>query len=173
MDDSKHQQDEIIMNCTTLPSVDEKTPHEIALARCNCLIERYYDWKKKNHEKSDWAQRTALIFTAITPVLLLIHSDYVKLVAATTSAVAAIATGLLAISGWRENYIRYGYTWHALQTEKYRYLTHATTEYSECDEENATRNFANRIEQLVMAEVTDWRTEMQRLEKSNRPNASS
>lgn len=156
-----------------LPNDDGKTLHEIALARCNCLIERYYGWKKDNHEKSVRAQRTALIFTAITPVLLLIPWDYMRLVAASTSAIAAIATGLLAISGWRENYIRYGYTWHALQTEKYRYLTHATAEYSDCDEETATRNFANRIEQLVMAEVTDWRTEMQRLEKSNRPNATN
>jgi hypothetical protein len=114
---SKQRQDEMIQNCSKLPNDDGKNPHAIALARCNCLIERYYGWKKENHEKSDRAQRTALIFTAITPVLLLIPWDYAKFVAASTSAMAAIATGLPAISGWRENYIRYGYIWHALQTE--------------------------------------------------------
>ena len=121
-------------------------------------MDRYLRWKKQNHWKSDLAQRSALIFTAITPVLLLIPWNHADLLGAGASAVAAIATGLLAISGWRENYIRYGYIWHALQTEKYRYLTH----YSDSNKEAA--NFASRIEQLVMTEVADWRTEMQRVE---------
>jgi len=154
------------MNCSELPNDDCDIPREIALARCNCLMERYLRWKKKNHKYSDWAQGIALVFTAITPVLLLVPRNDVKLIAAAASAVAAIATGLLAIFGWRENYIRYGYTWHALQAEKYRYLTYATAEYPECDKESATRNFAKRIEQLAMLEVTDWRTEMQRVENS-------
>jgi hypothetical protein len=84
-------------------------------------------------------------------------------VAAVTAAGAAIATGLLAISGWRDNYIRYGYVWHALQTEKYRYLTQATTEYSDCDKEKAARYFASRIEQLIIEEVTEWRAEVERV----------
>ncbi len=155
------------MDCSKLPE-DEKTTHQIALARCNCLIDRYLLWKKENHEKSNQAQHVALILTAITPVLLLIPWDYVKILAAVTSAGAAIATGLLAIYGWRENYIRYGYLWHALQTEKYRYLTHTTKYYPDSDEEKAAQNFAKRIEQLVMAEVTDWRAEMQRVEQQNR-----
>jgi hypothetical protein len=72
------------------------------------------------------------------------------------------------ISSWRENYIRYGYVWHALQCERYRYLTHATEEYSDSDEEKAARNFASRVEQLVMAEVTDWQALMERVEQENR-----
>jgi len=104
-------------NCSKLPE-DGKTTHEIALARCECLMDRYLRWKKKDHKKSDRAQRAALIFTAITPVLLLIPWNYVNLLGAAASAVATIATGLLAISGWRENYIRYGYMWHMLQEAK-------------------------------------------------------
>jgi hypothetical protein len=159
---------------------DGKTTHENALALCDCLIHQYLRWKKRNHLKSNLAQYTALILTAITPVLLLIpvnseHGEYVKLLAAAASAVAAIATGLLAISGWRENFIRYGYVWHALQTEKCRYLTRATKEYAVSDvndkaqkKETAARYFARNIEQLVMAEVTDWRALMQDVESGNR-----
>jgi len=156
-------------DCSKLPEDNQDSIREIALARCNCLMARYLSWKKDNHQHSNRAQYTALIFTAITPVLLLIPWDYTKLLGAATSAVATIATGLLAIYGWRENYIRYGYVWHVLQVEKYRYLTHATEEYSNSDKEKAAKNFASRIEQIVMTEVTDWRAEMQRVEEKN-PN---
>jgi hypothetical protein len=165
MDDSRREKDKN-NDCSQLPE-DSEAAQVVAVARCNCLIDRYLRWKKKNHEKSDQAQRAALILTAITPVLLLVPWDYVNILAAATSARVAIATGLLHIYGWRENYIRYGYTWHALQTEKYRYLTHATKDYPEDDREKAAQTFARRIEQLVMAEVTDWRSEMQRIEKQN------
>ena len=155
-------------DCSKLPE-DGKPTRDIALARCDCLIDQYLRWKKENLRNSNRAQRAALIFTAITPVLLLIPWDYVNLLGAAASAMAAIATGLLAISSWRENYIRYGYVWHALQSERYRYLTHATEEYSDSDkEEKAARNFASRIEQLVMAEVTDWQALMERVEQQNR-----
>ncbi len=153
-------------DCYKFPDEEGKSTRELALARCNCLMDRYLRWKKENHKKSNRAQYVALILTAATPVLLLIPSnnipsDYVRLVAAASSALAAIATGVLAINGWRDNYIRYGSIWHALQTEKYLYLTHATTEYSGA-EEKAARNFANRIEHLVIDEVTNWQALMQR-----------
>src|SRR5215212_7228273 len=155
-------------DCSKLP--EEGTTHQIALNRCNCLIDQYRGWKRQNHRKSDRAQRAALIFTAITPVLLLIDWDYTKIIGAAASTIAAIATGLLAISGWRENYVRYGYVWHALQCERYRYLTRATEEYSYSDgdkqaAEKAARKFARNIENIVMAEVTDWQALMERVEQ--------
>jgi hypothetical protein len=146
---------------------DENATRLIALARADCLMDRYLRWKMRNHRYSNLAQGVALVFTAITPVILL-SGDNARIVGAATAAIAAIATGLLNFTGWRDNYIRYGYTWHSLQTEKYRYLTRATKEYLACDEDEAVRKFANRIENLVMAEVTDWRTEMQRAEQQAR-----
>lgn len=151
---------------------DGTTTHQIALARCNCLMNRYLRWKRRNHRYSNLAQGVALIFTAITPVVLLFFSgEDAKVVGAATSAIAAIATGFLAFTGWRENYIRYGYTWHSLQTEKYRYLTRATKEYRSSDAEEAARLFAARVENLVMAEVTDWRAEMRAVEQQGRGNS--
>jgi len=145
-------------------NVDSSNLREDALARCDCLIQQYLDWKKKNHWQSTLAQGVALVSTALIPVILLLQWNYVKIVGAALSAVAAIATGLLAINGWRENFIRYGYIYHMLQVEKYLYKAQAAKEYPENDPPKATRNFVKRIEGLVTLDVTEWRTEMQRIE---------
>ena len=62
------------------------------------------------------------------------------------------------ISSWRDQYVRYGYVWHALQTEKFLYLTGAAKEYQNCDPDEAARRFVSRIAQLVQEEVSQWRT---------------
>ena len=161
-------------DCSNLPE-DEKTTHEVALARCNCLMERYLRWKKRDYTKSVWCLRIVLFSTTVTPLILLRPKAHAlgvddNFIGAIVSAVAAFTTGLSAISGWRENYIRYGYMWHALQSEKYRYLTRATEEYSDSDDEKRetdARAFGRRIEELVMAEVADWRAAAERFEQQN------
>lgn len=150
------------VDCSKLRE-EGKNPRQIALDRCNCLIDQYLDWKKKNHRRSNWAQGAALVFTAVIPVVLLSQGAYTKIVGAALSALATIATGLLNINGWRENFIRYGYIYHMLQVEKYLYLAHATRDYPDSDPPTAFKNFAKRIEGLVTLDVTEWRTEMQRI----------
>ncbi len=149
------------VDCSKLPD-EGKDPNQIALDRCDCLIQQYLRWKKANLKRSTLAQGIALIFTAVIPVVLLLPWKYVNIVGAAFSAVAAIATGLLAINGWRENFIRYGYIYHMLQVEKYLYKAQATKDYA--DPEKAIRNFVKRVEGLVTLDVTEWRTEMQRIE---------
>jgi hypothetical protein len=142
---------------------------DIALKRCKDLLDHYLRLKMESTNLSHGFQIASLILTAITPVLLLIPSNnegYVKILAAATSAGAAISTGLLSIYGWRETYVRSGYTYHALESEMNRYLTQASDDYA--NKEKATQNFAKRIEEIYMAEVTDWRSEMQRI-KQQRP----
>lgn len=150
----------------TLLDDDENPTHQIALARCNCLMDRYLRWKKRNHLYSDIAQGVALVFTAITPVVLLMGDGNgdVKILGAATAAIATVATGLLNFTDWRDNYVRYGHTWHLLQIEKYRYLTGTTKVYRSFeDKEEAAKKFAERIEKMLMAEVADWRAEMERI----------
>lgn len=142
-----------------------KTQSQIALDRCDCLIQQYLNWKKENHQRSNLAQGVALVFTAFIPVILLVPWEHVNIIGAVFSTIAAIATGLLAINGWRENFIRYGYIYHMLQVEKYLYITQATKEYPDNDPQKATRNFVKRIEGLVTLDVTEWRTEMQRIDE--------
>jgi uncharacterized protein DUF4231 len=155
------------MDCSKLPE-EGKTPGQIVLDRCNCLIDQYLQWKKENHGKSNRAQAVALIFTATIPIVLLLPWSYVNIVGAAFSAIAAIATGLLAIGGWRDNFIRYGYIYHMLQVEKYLYLAHATNEYPDDNQKESDKNFAKRIEGLVTLDVTEWRTEMQRIEERSK-----
>jgi hypothetical protein len=71
---SLHFQDE---NCTKLLGdvADAKTG-QVALARCDCLMDRYLRWKMANKRKSDLAQGAALIFSALTPVLLLLPGAF-------------------------------------------------------------------------------------------------
>jgi len=151
------------VDCYKLPA-EGKTADQVALERCDCLIQQYLAWKKENHRRSTLAQGVALVFTGVIPVILLLPWGYVNVVAAAFSALAAIATGLLAINGWRDNFIRYGYIFHMLQVEKFLYIAHATKEYPDNDSQKATKNFVKRIEGLVTLDVTEWRTEMQRIE---------
>jgi Protein of unknown function (DUF4231) len=150
-------------DCSKL-SAEGKSAEKFALERCDCLIQMYLKWKKKNHWQSTLAQGVALVSTAVIPVILLLPWGYVNIVGAAFSALAAIATGLLAINGWRDNFIRYGYIYHMLQVEKFLYLAHATKEYSADGSEKATRTFVKRTEGLVTLDVIEWRTEMQRIE---------
>jgi len=151
------------VDCSKLPE-EGKRSGQFVLDRCNCLIDQYLDWKQKNHRQSNLAQGAALVFTAVIPVVLLLPWRYVNIVGAALSASAAIATGLLAINGWRENFVRYGYIYHMLQIEKYLYLAQAIRDYSDNDSTKAVKNFAKRIEALVTLDVTEWRTEMQRID---------
>jgi hypothetical protein len=144
---------------------------DLALKRCETLIDHYLRLKRESHKLSSRTQIASLVLTAITPVLLLIptNGEYVKILAAATSAGAAISTGLFSIYGWRETYLRSGYTYHALESEMNRYLTQASDDYANLEEEKAAQNFSKRIEEIYMVEVTDWRSEMQRIEQK-RPN---
>ena len=152
------------VDCSKLPE-EGKTPEQIAFERCNCLIDQYLRMKMQNRQWSNWAQGFSLVFTAAIPVVLLLPRDEVNIIGSAFSALAAIATGLLAINGWRENFVRYGYIYHMLQIEKYLYLAQATKEYPDSDPRKAARNFAKRIEELVALDVTEWRTEMQRVDE--------
>jgi hypothetical protein len=148
---------------------------DIALKRCQDLLEQYFRLKMKSYKRSSRTQLASLVLTAITPVLLLIpiSGEYVKLLAAATSVGAAISTGLLSIYGWRETYVRSGYTYHALESEMNRYLTQASDDYANLDKEKAAQNFSKRIEEIYMAEVTDWRSEMQRIEQQRPRNGNN
>jgi len=151
------------VECFKLPA-EGKPVDQVALERCDCLIQQYLAWKKENHGRSTLAQGVALVSTAVIPVILLLPWGYVNIVGAAFSALAAIATGLLAINGWRDNFIRYGYIYHMLQVEKFLFIARATKEYPDNDSQQATGNFVKRIEGLVTLDVTEWRTEMQRIE---------
>src|SRR5215208_30853 len=152
-------------NKLTEKSVEVNSLGQSTLERCDDLIKQYLRWKIENMRRSTLAQSCALVCTVAIPVILLLPWKYVNIVGAGVSALAAIATGLLTINGWRENFIRYGYIYHMLLIEKYLYKANATKDYPDNDPARAARNFAKRIEGLVTLDVTEWRTEMQRIDE--------
>jgi hypothetical protein len=152
------------------PENEAEARAQKTMERCEFLRNQYWGWKIQNMRWSIRVQAAALIFTAAVPVVLLFQGDYVKIVGSGLSALAAIATGLLAINGWRENFIRYGYIYHRLDVEKSLYEARATKEYPADNPKEAAKNFAKRIEGLVMMDVTEWRAEMQRIEEPSQPS---
>jgi hypothetical protein len=149
------------------PENEVETLSRSAIKRCDELRCQYLGWKMMNLRRSNLAQTAALVFTAATPVVLLIQWKYSNIIGAGLSAVAAIATGLLATRGWRENFIRYGYVYHMLDIEKRLYEARATEAYPESDPKTAVRNFIKRVEGLVMMDATEWRAMMRGSEELN------
>jgi hypothetical protein len=79
------------------------------------------------------------------------------------AALAAMAAGLAGIFQWRESYPRFAYVCEALKSERLKYETRTTTDYGQdLDDYQALNHFIIRMETLVMDEVSDWRTQMQR-----------
>jgi uncharacterized protein DUF4231 len=135
-----------------------------AMSRCDALISRYLTDKIKFHRQSNWAQVFALIFTAITPVLLVIPQPWQELtrvLATASTSIATVATGVLAAFRWQESFIRCGYTFHLLESEKFQFQR-GSGQYAGLDEAAATKMFSARVEELVLNEVKDWRSQMVR-----------
>ena len=68
-------------DCSKLPQEESKAPiEEIILARCNCLIDQYLQSKIKTTSDS-FGSGCRLIFIAATPVVLLVPSPRINIVA--------------------------------------------------------------------------------------------
>lgn len=132
------------------------------MERCDKLIKRYLNEKVRFHQKSDWAQMVALVFTAVTPILLIMPrwQEVTRVLATAATSIATVATGVLAAFRWQESYIRCGYTFHLLESEKYQFQTRSGR-YAKLDDQAAAL-FSTRIEELVLMEVADWRSQLQR-----------
>jgi len=119
------------------------------------------DWYGKSRDRNRTAfqlsQSMALIFSGLTPVLIL-WSDLPKTMQALPAALAAILTGLNGIFHWRDNYIIFAYTWNTLANEKIKYETRATEDYeSKVDKECALSNFISNIDKHITNEAQEWR----------------
>jgi hypothetical protein len=135
--------------------------NELALERCHDLIEMYRKLKLRNLIAYKVSVIVAIVFSGLTPVLVL-WSDLPEVLQALPAALAAIATGLSGIFQWKENLVRYGYTKEALESERAKYKTRATEQYgSEVDDPGALDKFVTRVEGIYMAELSDWRTSIQ------------
>jgi len=105
-------------------------------------------------------QTAAIVLAAATPCLIL-WSSIPKGVQALPAALASVAAGLVGTFRWLENKSRFAYTAEALKSERVLYETRTPPRYGPgVTDDEALAAFVSRVEEISMAEVSDWRTDL-------------
>lgn len=145
---------------------------EEALARCEESIQWYKDEMTKSRRYFQWCQFSAIILAAVTPVLVVLQTMFegqqvsIVVLIALFPALTAILTALNASFQWRENWIRFGATAEALMSERVKFRTRSTKEYSTAQsDQKALENFIIRIETMRLGETAAWQ-----LQRSTAPD---
>jgi hypothetical protein len=140
---------------------------QAALQRCEQQISWY-----ERHSNREWRlfvvfQSAAIALAAATPVLIL-WSSLSKVAQALPAACASVAAALVGTFGWLQNKARFASTAEALKSERVRFDTRTPPRYGpEVTEEAALAAFVNRIEEIAMTEVGEWRADLTRTPSSS------
>ncbi len=141
----------------TQPDAEFQEREQKALARYRAEIE-WYGQRKQSHRRTyQILQVCVIVFSSLTPILILIE-PLPKALQALPAALAAILTAVLATFRFQDNYVRFGYTLELLKSESFKYETRSTREYAPgADNQQALEHFIARMEDIIMTEVADWR----------------
>lgn len=133
---------------------------EKALTRCHRLIDLYDKRRSSNRFYYQMSQTVTVVFSALTPVLIL-WTELPKSLQALPAALVAISSALALIFKFRDNYFLFTITWEALNSERTKYETRTTEKYSghSTDEEEALNNFVINMENIITSERLKWITE--------------
>jgi hypothetical protein len=135
-----------------------------------------YQWYAWNAKKSRWAytaaQGAAIVFSAVTPVIVVVGSIPVVLrgVPAVLATIALAASNLF---GWRENWARCIQTAGALERERLWFDTRSGP-YAGVDDANS--RFAQYVisaSAIVTAEYGQWQAELFRRSKADKGHDSA
>ena|ERR1051326_1083651 len=97
-------------------------------------------------------QVAIIVLGALTPILLW-GPDLPRVLQALPSALAAVAAGVSGTFHWRENWASFSSIREALKSERIKYLTRTTDDYSATQDDYwALDHFVERIEALTMSE---------------------
>jgi hypothetical protein len=130
---------------------------EKALNRYEAEIEWYEKAKRNQRRLRQLLQSSVIVFSGLTPLLLLID-NVPKFVQALPAATAAILAALNAAFRVSENYARFSYTLEALKSEKFKFETKAAEIYgTKVNDQKALERFVSKMEELIISEVVDWR----------------
>ncbi|MBT3207055.1 MAG: DUF4231 domain-containing protein [Bacteroidetes bacterium] len=125
----------------------------------------WYDKKAADNQRIyKQLQWLAIIFSAITPVLVAFDSKPKWLIWITVaiSAIVAIATTVIKTFKYQENWINYRTTCETLRKEKHFY-TAKINEYDSAEDKEAL--FVDRVEALISRENTMWLTAQKQTKK--------
>ena len=141
------------------------TPEDDFLKRREKALKRYedqiqwYERTKRSHRLTlQSLQVCIIVFSGLTPLLLLIPGDFPKAIAALPAAAAGMLTAIVATFRVQDNYVRFAYTVEMLRSEKFKFETRSTKDYGvNVDDQQSLERFVSRMEELIINEVTDWR----------------
>ena len=114
----------------------------------------WYDQKAVRNKKIyDLLQAVVIIFSGLTPVLILIDEPDLRIFAVLTSVIIAISTSFIKTFKFHENWLNYRTTTETMRREYSLYNTDAG-DYLDVDDKQ--RFFVERIESLISRENTKW-----------------
>jgi hypothetical protein len=148
-----------------------------AIAFCNMHIDRYERLKWRSGKGYYYLSIITILLSSSIPVILLTDnnpSNFViltmvsknsKLISAAFSAIIAIATGILTLYQWRENYPRYAFTLQRLKNEKAKFEASKIEEGDKGD--SIIMDFVTELDSIVLDEVSEWRSLMSKSGKED------
>ena len=126
----------------------------------NYLDDRYkkqiewYDkeaiWKHNIYRLFQWI---AIVFSAFTPILIIVGEGAIKWFAVAVAVIVAISTAALKVFKYQENWISYRTTCETLKKEYYFYEA-GIQSYDTVEDKEAL--FVERVEALISRENTLW-----------------
>jgi hypothetical protein len=149
------------------------TPEQFqgAIRRCDEMIH----WYQQHLTAARWWYRffstATIVLTGLTPVLVLWQpaQPLNPIVQAAPAALAAVLATLLTSYRWREDWIRFAVAAETLRSEKSKFESRTTQDYSiDLADGLALDNFVFRIESLAISEVSEWRNQL--VHKTNEPH---
>jgi hypothetical protein len=148
-------QEAIKMNSTPENNILKR--REKALKRYDDEIQWYERGKRNQRRAFQLFQVCIIVFSGLTPLLILIDG-FPKPLQALPAAAAGMLAGILATFRLQDNYTRFAYTLEMLKSEKFRFETRSTKDYGvNVDDQKALERFVHRMEELIINEVADWR----------------
>ncbi len=125
---------------------------------------KWYDKKAtKNKRAYEFIQWGVIVFSTITPVLILIGNTRQRWLAAIVAFLVAVGTSLLKAFKYQENWIHYRTTCELLKKEIH-YFKAGIDDYKKSTDPKGL--FVERVEDLISRENTLWIT-IQKREKDN------
>ncbi len=124
------------------------------------LKDRYEDQTQWYDSKSQSAKKvyrilqwSSIVLSALTPILILLQSEYGNLLPVVCAVTVAIITSALKIFRYQELWIDYRTTCETLKKEIYLYQA-GVDQYSTADDKESL--FVQRVESLISRENTLW-----------------
>lgn len=129
--------------------------HEIVLDKIDFLN----TFANRNRYKFFFCRRALIILSALLPLVALVPSEfneYKVVVSGFLGVLISITTGLYSLSRYHENWLSYRLACEQIVAELDQYLALKAGESEKHADENF-RNFIQRIENIDMAQVEQWK----------------